>query len=285
MSLTGEVRRRRRRIVKKLGKRLVRRASDFLGAQSVVGTEPVLLASDFPELAALQADWKRVREELDGVLADRDRLPPLRELSPDQARIATDDRWRSFPLHGFGYRVARSCERCPETARLVEAIPGMQSAWFSVVGAGCHVPSHRGITRGMLTVHLALRVPEPRERCRIRIADRDHHWREGELLIFDDTVPHAVWNDTDGDRVVLLIDVDRPMRWPGGVFHRLFMAGFRQTGYVKDARANFAAWERSFYSEAGPESVTASTSRYAPSSSSSRASTASGVSSPSDRRS
>ena len=40
-------------------------------------------------------------------------------------------------------------------------------------------------------------------------------WAEGETLVFDDTYQHEVWNDTDGTRVVLLIQFERPLRNPG----------------------------------------------------------------------
>ena len=37
------------------------------------------------------------------------------------------------------------------------------------------------------------------------------HWTPGELLIFDDTIEHAAWNDSDQLRVVLIFDIWHPM--------------------------------------------------------------------------
>ena len=65
--------------------------------------------------------------------------------------------------------------------------------------------------------HLALKVPEPREQCRIRVGDEIVTWEEGRSLIFDDTYEHEVWNDTDDERVVLFLDVVRPLRFPMNV--------------------------------------------------------------------
>lgn len=33
---------------------------------------------------------------------------------------------------------------------------------------------------------------------------------EGEILVFDDSKPHRAYNDSDGERIVLIIDVLRP---------------------------------------------------------------------------
>ena len=65
-----------------------------------------------------------------------------------------------------------------------------------------------------------------------------------DLLVFDDTFDHEVHNDTDQQRVVLLIDVDRPMRLWGRVVHYIFMTGIRWTAYVQDARKNLETQEQ-----------------------------------------
>src|SRR5690606_6389720 len=107
-----------------------------------------------------------------------------------------------------------TCARCPETTRLVEAVPGMRTAFFSLLAPGKSIPPHRGPWRGILRYHLGLLVPEPRGRCGIRIGDRVVHWREGESLLFDDSYEHEVWNDTGGWRAVLVLDVLRPLAPP-----------------------------------------------------------------------
>jgi aspartyl/asparaginyl beta-hydroxylase (cupin superfamily) len=46
--------------------------------------------------------------------------------------------------------------------------------------------------------------------CGIRVGDETREWREGELLIFDDSVEHEAWNRGEGVRTVLLFEVWRP---------------------------------------------------------------------------
>ena len=77
----------------------------------------------------------------------------------------------------------------------------------------------------------------------MRVDDQIRQWEEGRCFVFDDTYDHEVWNKTDQERVVLLIDVDRPMRPIGRLISRFLMFGVSRSAYVQDARKNLKAWE------------------------------------------
>lgn len=239
-------RRLRRRYVKRVGKRGIRKLGDFLGHQSLVGDPPVFEPATFPFLEPLEREWRLIRSECDAILEAREHLPPFQSISPDQAKIASGDRWKTFILFGFGYKSERNCARCPETTRLLEAIPNLRSAWFSILSPGYHIPPHRGVTKGIVRGHLGLIIPAARERCTMRVGDRVCTWEEGKFLVFDDTYDHEVHNDTEEERTVLIVDFDRPMRMPGTIVSRAFLQGIRWTAYVQDARRNLNAWEDRF---------------------------------------
>ena len=74
-----------------------------------------------------------------------------------------------------------------------------------------HIKAHRGSYKGVLRCHLGLIVPEPRTNVRMRVGDKMIYWEEGKCVIFDDTHKHEVWNETNGIRVVLLLDFCRPL--------------------------------------------------------------------------
>ena len=69
-------------------------------------------------------------------------------------------------------------------------------------------------------------------------------WQEGETLVFDDTYQHEVWNDTNETRVVLLVQFARPLRQPGKLVADLFLWGIRRSPFVREARDNIGAWDR-----------------------------------------
>jgi beta-hydroxylase len=243
MPALGWARRRRRKLVKRIGKVSIRRLAGFLARQSVVGNAPILDVGAFPWVNDLQAATPVIQRELAAVLRLRDHLPAFQAISPDQARIAYGEQWKVFMFYGFGHRAERNCARCPATARALAVIPGLQTAWFSILAPRAVIPPHRGITKGIVRAHLGLRVPRDRDRCWIRVGDRRLHWTEGRCLLFDDTYEHEVRNETDDERVVLLLDVNRPMRWPGRITNAAFVAAIRWTAYVTEARRNHRTWE------------------------------------------
>ena len=245
VAFADQLRHRRRKYVKQAGKRTIRALSGFFGRQSLVGDRPVLDTELFPFLAAIEADWRLIRAELDQVLKDRGQLAAFQKISPDQTKIAKGDNWKTFIFYGFGHRSERNCRRCPETARLLESVPGLQTAWYSILAPGYRIPPHRGVTKGIIRVHLGLIVPDDSENCYMRVGDEIVRWEEGKCYVFDDTYRHEVANDTDQERVVLLFDMDRPMRLPGRMVSQSFIWGLKRTAYFKDAQRNQIAWEES----------------------------------------
>lgn len=245
----ARMRARRRSAVLRVGKRLRKRLSKYLSGQSRVGDPIIFDKALFPWTRTLETHWRTIRGELDRLLEYRRLLPTFQEISLDNARIATGDRWKTFILYGFGDRSDRNCALCPETTRLLETIPGLKTAWFSILSPRYHVPRHKGVTKGLLRCHLGLVVPDEAEKCRMKVGAETFHWEEGQCVVFDDLRRHEVWNDTDQERVVLLIDFERPMHLPGRLVSRAFLAALRRTAYFRDARRNQAAWEQRFHGE------------------------------------
>jgi aspartyl/asparaginyl beta-hydroxylase (cupin superfamily) len=62
-----------------------------------------------------------------------------------------------------------------------------------------------------LLVHLALVIPPG---CGFRVGGETRPWREGEAWIFDDTIEHEAWNDSDELRVILICDIWSPLLSP-----------------------------------------------------------------------
>ena len=101
---------------------------------------------------------------------------------------------------------------CPTLAALVTASPDVLSASISFLAPGKHIPVHRGPFRGVLRFYLVLSMPlaaDERPAAVLKIAGTEHRLSDGEYLLWDDTFPHEVTNDSDEVRSVLLLDVWR----------------------------------------------------------------------------
>lgn len=234
-------------MVSKVLFRLVEWLQRRIAQASLVGDYPIFDNARFPWVAALEAQAPAIREELLGLLDDRQRLPAFHELSPEVGSITTDDHWKTFVFMGYGMRSRRNLERCPATARALQDIPGLRTAFFSILEPGKRIPLHRGPYNGVLRLHLALVVPEPRERCWIEVDGQRHVWQEGRAVVFDDLYPHQVHNDTDGVRAVLFVDFERPCRAPIRWLNRLALAIAPFTGELRRGKANHETWEKNYY--------------------------------------
>lgn len=197
---------------------------------------------DWQQQLADQAD--AIRDEVQVLLQRPERLPRFQDISRDQLNITRDDNWRTWFLYGYGYRFDDQCRTCPQTCRAVEAIPGMRTAFFSILAPGKQIPLHRGPYKGLLRCHLPVMVPRDRQNCWIEVGGERRSWRYGECLIFDDTYRHQVHNDTDEMRVVLFIDVDRPLSRIGRLINRTVIRLIQLSPYIQDARRNQRAWEK-----------------------------------------
>ena len=231
-----------RQLVIKGGKHLLRWVGDFQSRHSLVGTTPVLDNAEFAFVETLESHWRDIRGELDAVLDHPEDIPAFHQLSPDQKRISKGDNWKTYAFYVYGNRVADNCAACPVTARLLDDLPGLQNAWFSILAPRYHIPPHKGPTRAVIRCHLGLKVPEDRDNCWLRVDSEICRWREGECLVFDDTYDHEVRNDTDETRVVLFLDFDRPMDLPGRIMNRLLIGAIRTSAYVRDPLKNLAEW-------------------------------------------
>jgi aspartyl/asparaginyl beta-hydroxylase (cupin superfamily) len=189
------------------------------------------IAATRPELLELDRNYPVIREELLGILPDKRAIPRYHELDEMQynisARVAPEKDWKVFPLDVMGVRPPAFCSRCPRTTALLDGIPGLFEAFFSILEGGKSIPAHEGPYRGYLRYHLGLVVPE-KDPPSIRLKDQVYTWKEGESVLFDDSWEHEVYNQSRGDRVVLIVDIRRPMPQPFDAVNRLAQSIMKQ---------------------------------------------------------
>jgi ornithine lipid ester-linked acyl 2-hydroxylase len=202
------------------------------------GARTFFEAADFPWVAAIEAEWTKIRAELDALLLNRSQIPNFQEVSPDQARLTQGDDWKTFFLYIYGHKNKENCRKCPETVRLLQQIPGMKSAMFSILAPRKHIPGHRGPYKGVLRYHLGLIVPKPKTLCKIKVGADFGYWEEGRSLIFDDSRWHMVWNNSNFQRVVLFVDFVRPLPFPLSLINRFTIWSLGRTPFITDMVGN-----------------------------------------------
>jgi ornithine lipid ester-linked acyl 2-hydroxylase len=246
MPLPQRFKKARRKFIKNTGKSLFRSLGRFLGRQSLVGDTPVIDSKHFKFLETFTDNWEKIRAETYEILKHREAIPAFQDVSPDQHKIAKGTNWRTFILFGFGKKLERNCTQAPFTTQLLESVPHLQTAWFSILSPGYHIPAHRGVTKGILRAHLGLIIPKDAEKCRLRVGDTINVWHPGKIFVFDDTYEHEVWNDTPEERVILLFDFNRPMRFWGRFLNEVFLRLMKLTAFYQEPKKNMEAFEDRF---------------------------------------
>ena len=132
---------------------------------------------------------------------------------------------------------------CARGTHTILVLPGCRrSPTSSILSPRKHILDHRGPYKGVLRYHLGLIVPAPNEKCRIRVGQEWRHWAEGSSIVLDDTYDHEVCNDTDGTRVVLFLDVVRPLTGFAEKLNTFLLWVIAHSPLVSDARKRQQQW-------------------------------------------
>jgi beta-hydroxylase len=150
---------------------------------------------DYPFTRVLESRWTDIRREFSV-------LPPAR-LTPWPEKDLYNRGWEVFGLWATGRKLAANCRLCPRTTEALAAVPGLTTAGFSVLAPGARIRPHVGYTDTVLRCHLGVVVPRG---CGLKVGEQARAREEGKCLVFDDTILHSAWNESDAPRIVLLID-------------------------------------------------------------------------------
>jgi aspartate beta-hydroxylase len=175
---------------------------------------------DFPWLDALAARTPEIVEEARrAVVASRDKFKPYVDV-PSGAPVNQwgalnrSPNWSTLFFWRDGGRIDHVCAEYPTTTAACEAsplaaVPGhAPTVMYSCLAARAKIPPHTGATNTRLVLHLPLIVPAG---CGYRVGHVTREWKVGVPWIFDDTIEHEAWNDSDELRVVLIFDVWNPL--------------------------------------------------------------------------
>jgi aspartyl/asparaginyl beta-hydroxylase (cupin superfamily) len=177
---------------------------------------PVAGRERFPWAPRLEAATAAIRAEYLAAVAAGTPLAPYVEedvQNPIWQPLRGQPDWSSLHL----FKSAKEQPAARLFPRTLEALAEIEmfrvggttpmEVFFSRLLPGTHIPPHFGVSNHRLTLHLPLIVPEG---CSIRVGAQTLHWREGELLAFDDSFEHEAWNRGTSERVVLIFETHHP---------------------------------------------------------------------------
>lgn len=172
----------------------------------------------FPELTGLEGQSAAILDEFERLIAAEaaDIVPyiqysdqvPLRQW---QALNQSQD-WSAIHLVQNGRQIEANARHCPCTMAAIEKLPqpsidgASPNVMFSLLAPRTRIPAHSGVANTRVVCHLPLIVPPG---CGFRVGESVREWRWGEAFVFDDTIEHEAWNDSDQLRVILILDL-----WP-----------------------------------------------------------------------
>lgn len=166
-----------------------------------------------PHLRDVTRHWEAIWNEVRQQIGDHRLLPRYHDLDPLQEMISAEDNganWRVLMLSAYGEKFQQNRAKLPATSAYVDAIPDVCQAFVSILEPGKSVPAHNGPLAGILRYHLCLKTAQL-DRPKIRVRDQWHEWSEGKAILFDDTWEHEVVNNAKEIRVVLIVDILRPL--------------------------------------------------------------------------
>jgi aspartate beta-hydroxylase len=176
--------------------------------------------AEFPWLNILEAATEEIASEALAALANSAAgFKPYVDFPPgapidEWAPLNHSPNWSVYQLWHEGEQVADHLQKCPRTAAVLAQLPlcdvpqHAPGAYFSVLEPRTRLPPHTGTTNTRSIVHLPLVIPAG---CGFRVGADVRTWKKGEAWVFDDSIEHEAWNDSDEIRIILIFDIWNPL--------------------------------------------------------------------------
>jgi hypothetical protein len=101
----------------------------------------------------------------------------------------------------------------------------------SILRPGMRLPPHKGIHAGVWRYHYGLTIPEGD--TGLNIEGSNFKWKEGEGVIWDDSLMHSAWNMTNENRLIIFADLPRDLNPIASYINRLVINVAQCTKRVK----------------------------------------------------
>lgn len=178
---------------------------------SKVENKAYIDVKQFPELDVLQENWQTIRDEA-LMLNNESQIKASDDLDDLGFNSFFKTGWKRFYLKWYGADLASAERLCPKTLNMLAKTPCVKGAMFAMLPPGARLVKHRDPYAGSLRYHLGLSTPNC-DNCFIEVDGETYSWRDGEAVMFDETFLHFAENQTNANRIILFLDVRRPVNF------------------------------------------------------------------------
>ena len=161
-------------------------------------------ADQFQLASSLRENFGDIRKEIDALSSA--------QFYDEAEGISRTGKWGIYILLEMGRWHHENLAKLPTLSRILKQAPELLvsagQVYLSRLAPGTVVSAHSGPTNTRLRLHFGIQVPEGD--CAVRVGGLERNWLEGESLILNDFWEHEVWNRTDEERLILLVDIWHP---------------------------------------------------------------------------
>ncbi len=189
---------------------IIRLANTWARRHSRDPVQPILTETvkQRPSIQALMTHFDDVRAE---VVAALSHAKPIQGDLFFTSRITSDGKWDRIYVKWYAPPSRTGREHFPTLTRILDEHKDIQLAMVSILRAGGVIKPHHGSWCGCIRVHIGIETPND-PNCSLINGGQEFFWEDRGVYGFDDTYLHSARNDTDRDRIVLFLDVERTMK-------------------------------------------------------------------------
>ena len=185
--------------------------SSFYSKSSLISDTPMISKNDIdkylPEIKVLEDNWKIILDEYSNI-----KTTSIKGDLFFSSNIIKTNKWKKFYIKWYNDIPHKTRKQIPKLSKILDDLPRIRLAMFSVLKPGTKILPHEGGYKGSLRCHLGLSCPSKEEGCILTLDGKQYGWKNGKCLVWDDTYTHSVVNNSNKDRIILFMDIDRPVK-------------------------------------------------------------------------
>lgn len=158
----------------------------------------------YPYLQELKSNKNGIRKEVTKIINDDWKIWPEKYLYKNK------DGWKVLPFFGFGFWIEKNCKKCPIIYNIIKKITGLKTASLSRLTPGTQLEPHKGwakLSNYVLRCQYGIICGD---NCILGCEDDVVEIKEDKIVVFDDSKLHYAQNNGKSDRIILILDIERP---------------------------------------------------------------------------